>query len=43
VAPGRVIEHKIPDMFGRPWADLWEEYHERGMQRPEKEDIFSFN
>jgi hypothetical protein len=43
VSPGRVIEYKIPDMFDRPWADLWEEYHERGMQRPEKEDIFSFN
>jgi len=29
-------------MYGRPWADIWEEYHEQGMQRPEDEDIFSF-
>jgi hypothetical protein len=42
VSPGTVIEYKVPDMYGRPWADLWEEYHERGMQRSEGEDIFSF-
>jgi hypothetical protein len=42
VSPGSVIEYKIPDMYGRPWADIWEEYHEQGMQRPEGEDIFSF-
>ena len=42
VSPGGVIEYKVPDMYGRPWADIWEEYHEQGMQRPEDEDIFSF-
>jgi len=43
VSPGTVIEYKVPDMYGRPWAELWEEYHEQGMQRPESEDIFSFD
>jgi hypothetical protein len=42
VVPGTVIEYKVPDMYGRPWAELWEEHHERGMQRPEGRDIFSF-
>ncbi len=42
VAPGTVIEYEVPDMFGRPWAQIWEKYHEHGMQRPEAEDIFSF-
>jgi hypothetical protein len=42
VSPGRVIEHKIPDMFNRPWDALWEEFHERGMSRPAQEDVFDF-
>jgi hypothetical protein len=42
VAPGSVIEYQVPDMFGRPWADVWEQYHEQGMARPEDDDIFSF-
>jgi hypothetical protein len=29
-------------MFGRPWAAIYEEYHEQGMKRPEKSDIFNF-
>ncbi|MDG2175833.1 MAG: hypothetical protein P8M72_06865 [Gammaproteobacteria bacterium] len=41
--PGNTYEAFIPDMFGRPWAEIWEKYHEEGMQRPENEvDIFSF-
>jgi hypothetical protein len=32
----------VPDMYGRPWGKIWEEYHEAGMERPESEDIFSF-
>jgi hypothetical protein len=43
VSPGRVIEYKVPDMFGRPWADLWQEHHEQGMERPDEQDIFRFN
>jgi hypothetical protein len=42
VSPDTVIEHKVPDMYGRPWAAIWEEYHEHGMQRPADDDIFSF-
>ncbi len=42
VSPGDVIEYKVPDMYGRPWADIWERYHEQDMEKPEEEDIFSF-
>jgi hypothetical protein len=43
VAPGTVIEYKVPDWYDRPWARIWEEYFEKGMQRPEPaEDIFDF-
>ena len=42
-APGTVIEYRIPDWYDRPWARIWEEYFEEGMQRPEAdEDIFDF-
>jgi hypothetical protein len=43
VAPGTAIEFKVPDMYGRPWAAIMEEYHEQGMTRPEGEDIFKFD
>ncbi len=43
VSPGTVIEYTVPDMFGRPWAEIWREHHEQGMERPEEEDIFSFD
>jgi hypothetical protein len=42
VSPGTVIEYKVEDTYGRPWAAIWEEYFEKGMQRPEAEDIFGF-
>ena len=29
-------------MYGRPWGKIWEKYHESGMEKPESEDIFSF-
>jgi hypothetical protein len=25
----------VPDMYGRPWARLWEKNFEKGMQRPD--------
>jgi hypothetical protein len=41
--PGTVIEYAIPDWFDRPWARIWEQYFEEGMERPEvEEDIFNF-
>jgi len=46
VAAGTVIEnYEVPDMYGRPWAQIWRKYWEPGMQPPEPEDdgdIFSF-
>jgi hypothetical protein len=42
VSPGTVIEYEVPDMYGRPWAQIWEKYWEQGMERPDNEDIFSF-
>jgi len=42
VSPGQVIEYKIPDMYGRPWDAIWGEYFEQNMEKPDKEDIFSF-
>jgi hypothetical protein len=41
VAPGKAIEYEVPDMFGRPWAQIWEKYFEKGMERPKAKDIFS--
>lgn len=37
VAPGEVIEFRVPDMFDRPWARIWADYFERGMDRPDDE------
>ncbi|HMB74350.1 MAG TPA: hypothetical protein VKQ06_12325, partial [Gammaproteobacteria bacterium] len=43
IAAGRVIENfEVPDMYGRPWAQIWREYWEEGMQPAEDDDIFSF-
>ena len=36
ISPGTTIEYTVPDMFGRPWAQLWEQYFEQDMQRPEE-------
>jgi len=36
VVAGTVIPYKVPNMYGRPWAQLWEEYHEKGMTRPDR-------
>jgi hypothetical protein len=42
LTPGTTFEHTLLDMYGRPWAQVWEQYHEAGMERPETEDLFSF-
>lgn len=36
VVPGQTIEYMAPDIYGRPWAQIWERYHEEGMQRPQE-------
>ena len=45
VAPGNEVTYEVPDMYGRPWAHIWEEYFEQGMHKPktDNEDIFDFN
>jgi len=42
VSPGEVIDYEIPDMYGRPWAEIWDKNFEQDMEKPEEEDIFSF-
>ena len=42
-SPGARFEYELPDMYGRPWAQYWEEYFEKGMQRPTEESIFDFS
>ena len=42
VTPGTTFPYTLPDTYGRPWAQIWEQYHEQGMQRPPDEDLFSF-
>jgi hypothetical protein len=41
-SPGTTFEYTLPDIYGRPWAQIWERYHEQGMQRPPEKDLFSF-
>ena len=43
-SPGDVISYEVPDMYGRPWAHVWEKYFEQGMQRPQsgQRDLFDF-
>ncbi len=43
VAPGQVIEFRVPDMFDRPWAKIWEEHFEQEMERPAEELDLGFN
>jgi len=42
VTAGQTIEYEIPDMFGRPWAQMWEKYFEQGMEHPKEKDMFEF-
>ena len=43
LTPGSVIEYEMPDMYGRPWAAIWERYFEEGMSKPDTtEDLFNF-
>jgi hypothetical protein len=42
VTPGDVLEYEVPDIYDRPWAHIWEKYFEQDMEKPEQEDVFSF-
>src|SRR5690606_14917727 len=44
MVPGQTFEYTLPDIFGRPWAEIWERYHEQGMERPsENQGLFGFD
>ena len=43
LSPGVTIDYTVPDMYGRPWAQIWERYFEQGMERPEDDSIFDFS
>jgi hypothetical protein len=44
LTPGATLEYEMPDMYGRPWATIWERYFEQGMEEPDTtEDLFDFN
>jgi hypothetical protein len=36
MVPGQTFEYTLPDIFDRPWAKIWERYHEQGMERPKE-------
>jgi hypothetical protein len=40
VPPGTTFEYTVPNMYGRPWAEVWEKYFEKDMQRPTKQGRF---
>jgi hypothetical protein len=42
-SPGTVFEYQVPDMYGRPWAQIWEQYYEQDMERPRNDDFFDFS
>src|SRR5688572_47988 len=42
LVPGAEIQYRVEDLYGRPWAAVWEEHFEQGMQRPKGEDLFDF-
>ncbi|MGH9808141.1 MAG: hypothetical protein ACRD9W_12930, partial [Terriglobia bacterium] len=42
-SPGAVFQYEMPDMYGRPWAAIWEKYFEKGMSKPDaNEGLFEF-
>jgi hypothetical protein len=43
VSPNAELDYQIPDMYGRPWAQIWERHFEQNMEQPEPDaDIFDF-
>jgi hypothetical protein len=43
LTPGATFTYEVPDMFGRPWAAMWEKYNEQNMEKPVNEDLFDFS
>jgi hypothetical protein len=42
-SPNDNFEYSPPDIYGRPWAAIWERYHEQGLSPPEEEPLFGFD
>jgi hypothetical protein len=42
IPPGTTIEYTVPDIYNRPWAQIWEKYFEPGMERPQAQPLFGF-
>ena len=42
MSPGTTFDYRMLDMYGRPWGQIWEQFEE-GMEKPEEEDIFTFD
>jgi hypothetical protein len=42
MSPGATFQYEVLDMYGRPWAKLWER-HEKNMEKPVNEDLFDFS
>jgi hypothetical protein len=46
ITPGQVVEYEVPDIYGRPWAAMWEKYFEQGMKDPDRKNedaMFDFD
>jgi hypothetical protein len=42
IPPGTTIQYTVPDVYNRPWAKIWEQYFERGMEHPQAKPLFGF-
>jgi hypothetical protein len=40
--PDATFEYTLPDTYARPWAKIWERYHEEGMARPTGANVLDF-
>ncbi|HMB73463.1 MAG TPA: hypothetical protein VKQ06_07815 [Gammaproteobacteria bacterium] len=40
---GTTFEYTVPDIYGRPWAQIWEQYYEQDMDRPQATPLFGFD
>jgi hypothetical protein len=43
LSPGATFDYTVPDIYGRPWAQIWERYFEQHMRRPSEDSIFDFS
>ena len=43
LSPGATFQYEVPDIYGRPWAQMWEKYNEQNMEKPVNEDLFDFS